>query len=259
MCIHPIGWGKPIEAIFPMEICGWKDKMLASGKQVSIVRRFFFEKLGIKPNYNSRHKLAVLFQLLLYMFGNKMSAEEASSQLKITLPDALVASADTLLGRLNETNEHAIQKAFDSCTRRLTKALAKEKCMVSIDYHDIPYYGDKNDLHVRGTINQRGTNYCHQYATLEISDGEHRLTLAVKPPLVIVDEKALVIKELITIARKHIQIGIILLDRGFYNTACIRMLKELRFLFIMPVVKDPLMKRIMKENSTSIPCTLPYT
>lgn len=242
-----------------MSISQYANILPTSGRQVSIMKRFFFEELGILPSSNSRHELAGLFQLLLFMFSRKLSAEEASIEMKVEFPDSLVSSADTLLRRLKETDEAQIQKAFDNCTKRLLKNLAKQKCTVAIDYHDIPYYGSKNDVHVRGTKHQRGTNWCHQYATLEISDGEHRLTLAVKPLSVNDDEKALVIKELINIARKHVQISVILLDRGFYGIECIRALKQLRFPYVMPVVKDAKMKPFMQENVKNVPGVVQYT
>lgn len=234
------------------------DKILISGKQVRIIKRFFFERLGIQPNYNSRHALWSLFQLLLYMFVNQLSAEEASSQLKIECSDVLVASADTLLRRLKQTDEKLLRKAFNSTVKRMLKGHAKERSIMAIDYHDIPYYGDRNSPHVRGTKRQRGTNYCHQYATLEIVEGQCRLTLAVRKLSVDDDSKAAVIEELICIARKHAQIACILLDRAFYGLACIRTLKLLRTKFVMAVPKDKAVKQAIKENTNKLPTVVQH-
>lgn len=233
-------------------------KPVVFAKQARIIRRFFFEQLDIQPNYNSRHKLAQLFQLLLYMFVNQLSAEEASHQLKIECSDALVASADTLLRRLKQTNSKQVCKAFNSTVKRMLKEHSKQRCMIAIDYHDIPYYGDKNSPWVRGTKRQRGTNYCHQFATLEIVEGKSRLTLAVRKLSVDDDSKASVIKELIQIARKHPQIAVILLDRAFYNVACIRALKLLRTRFVMPVPKDKAIKRAVKEHANKLPIVVQH-
>ena len=242
-----------------MEKTVYDGKILCASKQRSILRRFFFENLGINPNYNSSHDLAKLFNLLGYAFGNELSAEEASSQMRTEFPDKLVASADTLLRRLKEADKSLVEKAFNNTISRFLKSLDLQDCIVAIDYHDIPYYGDKNDAWVRGTKNQRGTNWCHQYATLEIVSGEKRFTLAARKLSVNDGEKSLIIKELIGIARKHVKISHILLDRGFYGVECIRVLKQLRFPFIMPVIKDKKMKPFMDENATSIPCVLQYT
>lgn len=235
------------------------NKLFVSGKQTSIIKRFFFSKLGILPNYNSRFKLTALFELLLYAFVNGLSAEEASSQLKIELPNSLIASADVLLRRLKAVDERLVQKAFGNTVKRVLKKLGKKPCTIAIDYHDISYYGDKNDLHVRGTKRQRGTNYCHQFATLEIVDGEHRLTLAVKKLSVVDDEKAKVIQELIRLARKHAQITLILLDRAFYGTACIHALKVSTFKFVMPAVKNETVQKKIKQNSAKLPIVVEHS
>lgn len=233
-------------------------KPVVFARQAMIIRRFFFERLGIQPSYNSKHELCPLFQLLLYMFVCQLSAEEASSELKVELPDALVASADTLLRRLKQADEKLLRKAFDSTVRRMRKGYVKERSIMAIDYHDIPYYGDKNNLQVRGTKRQRGTNYCHQYATLEIVCGKCRLTLAVRKLSFDDDNKAVVIKELICIARKHAQIAVILLDRAFYGLACIRTLKLLGVKFVMAVPKDKAVKQAIKKNENKLPIVVQH-
>jgi len=205
------------------------------------------------PNYNSRHELCSLFQLLLYMFVNQLSAEEASSQLRIECSDAFVASADTLLRRLKQADRMLLRKAFDSTVKRMLKGHAKQRCIMAIDYHDIPYYGNRNNPQVRGTKRQRGTNYCHQFATLEIDEGQCRLTLAVRKLSVDDDNKAAVIKELICIACEHAQIAVILLDRAFYGLACIRTLKLQKVKFVMAVPKDKAVKRAIKEHANKLP------
>jgi len=234
------------------------NKILVSGKQVSIIRRFFFKRLGIHPNYNSRFELFSLFQLLLYMFVNQLSAEEASSQLRIECSDAMVASADTLLRRLKQTNAKLLRKAFNSTVSRMLKGNSKKRCIIAIDYHDIPYYGDKNSPYVKGMKRQRGTNYCHQFATLEIVDGDCRLTLAIRKLSVDDDSKAAVIEELVRVAHKHAQITRTLLDRAFYNVACIRTLKLLRIKFVIAVVRDKAVQRVIKEHANKLPTVVQH-
>lgn len=241
------------------EALSTNNKLFISGKVGSIVRRLFFQKMGIEPNCNSRHELVALFQVLLYMFGNELSAEEAVIQLKIELSDSLVASADTLLRRLKEADEKLVQKAFNSTVRRFLKHYQKKNCTIAIDFHDIPYYGDKNDCHVRGTKRKNGTNYCHQFATLEIVDGEQRFTLAVKKLSLNDDENSKIIQELIQTAKKHVIIDLILLDRGFYAIECIRVLKHSKFKFVIPVRKDKKMVGVMNEQKLKFPIVIPYT
>ena len=232
---------------------GEDNKLAVSGKYIRIAKRFFFEHLGIAIHWNAKHELGSLFQLLLYAFSRNLSAEEASKEMKIEYSDALVASADTLLGRLKTIEKCAIERAFSNTVKRLLKKFVKTNAIVAIDYHDIPYYGDKSDCNVLGSKHQRGTNWCHQYATLEIVLGEHRLTLVVKKLSVDEHEKASVIRQLIQTAKEYVTIDLILLDRGFYAIECIRTLKTQRLKFIMPVPRNKAIKKTIKENDNNLP------
>lgn len=232
------------------------DKLAVSGKFIRIVRRFFFERLEIVLHWNAKHELGGLFQLLLYAFSRGISAEEASEEMKIEYPDMLVASADTLLARLKSVDRHAIERAFVNTVKRLMKKFAKISSIVAIDFHDIPYYGDHSDCNILGSKEQRGTNWCHQYATLEIIVGEHRLTLAVKKLSVGEHEKAAVIRELIATAKAYITISVIMLDRAFYAIECIRTLKQHKTKFIVPVPRNKSIKKIIKENDNDLPIIL---
>jgi len=235
----------------------YANKMVPSGKQLRVIKRFFFKKLGIAPNYNSVHELGALFQLLLYMYVNNLSAEEASSQLKIECNNELVASADTLLRRLKQADKKLVKKAFNSTVKKMLKGHSKQLSTIAIDYHDIPYYGNRNNPQVRGTRKQRGTNYCHKYATLEIVEGEYRLTLAVRKITEDNNEKAIVIKELMTIAKKHVVITNILLDREFYTVECIKTLKQSRIKYVIPVPRNKAIKKQIKEHSLKLPIVIP--
>ncbi len=228
------------------------------GNRSVLLGVFSSNTLGYTQKYNSKHKLSQLFRLLLYMFVNQLSAEEASNQLKIECSDALVASADTLLRRLKQTNRKIVRKAFNSTVKRMLKGHEKKRYTMAIDYHDILYYGDKNNPNVRGTKRQRGTNYCHQFATLEIVEGDCWLTLAVRKLSVDDDSKATVVQELMQVARKHAQITCILLDRAFYTVACIKALKLLKTKFVMPVPRDKAIKRAIKQNENKLPIVIQH-
>lgn len=235
------------------------NKLAVSGKYIRVVKRFFFEKLDIKIANNAKHKLGRLFLLLNYVFSHNMSAEEASKEMKVEYPDALVASADVLLGRLKLIEKRVIECAFENTIKRLMKKFIKQKTIIAIDYHDIPYYGDKNNCNILGSKHQRGTNYCNQYATLEIVLGEHRLTIAVKKLSMDDRVKAEVIKELIQKAKQFVTIDLILLDRGFYAIECIRTLKQSNAKFIMPVPRNASIKKQIKDHSFELPTVIQNT
>lgn len=232
------------------------NKLAVSGKFIRIVRRFFFEKLGIKIAKYAKHKLGNLFLFVNYMFSHNMSAEEASKEMPLDFPDALIASADRLLARLKTIEKKNICQAFDGTIKRLLKKFSKTHATIAIDYHDIPYYGDKNDCNILGSKHQRGTNWCHQYATLEIVIGEHRLTIAVKKLSVDEHEKARVIRELIQTAKQYVHIDLILLDRAFYSVECVRTLKAQRLKYILPVPRNNAIKKSIKASDNDLPIVI---
>jgi len=235
------------------------NKLALPGKFVRIVKKHFFLKLGIKIAKNAKYGSGELFLLTNYMFSHNLSAEEASKEMKVEYPNALVASADRLLARLKTVERKTIERAFDATVERLTKKFFKTNATIAIDYHDIPYYGDRNDCDVLGSKHQRGTNWCHQYASLEIVVGEHRLTIAVKKLSEDEKEKARVIQELIQTAKKHVHIDLILLDRAFYAIECIRTLKAQHLKFIMPVPRNNAIKKTIKENDNDLPIVIKNT
>lgn len=118
---------------------------------------------------------------------------------------------------------------------------------------------NKSDCNVLGSKHQRGTNWCHQYATLEIVVGKHRLTLAVKKLSVDEHEKAIVIRQLIQKAKEYVRIDLILLDRGFYAIECIRTLKHQYLKFIMPVPRNNAIKKTIKANDNYLPIVIQTT
>ncbi|MEI7961520.1 MAG: transposase [archaeon] len=232
------------------------NKLALPGKFVRIVKKHFFLGLGIKIAKNAKYDHGKLFLLLNYMFSHNMSAEEASKEMKVDYPDALVASADRILGRLKTVQRHAVERAFDKTIKHLMKKFLKTNAVVAIDYHDVPYYGDRNDCNVLGSKHQRGTNWCHQYASLEIVVGEHRLTIAVNKLSEDEREKAIVIRELIQTAKRYVHIDLILIDRAFYSVECIRTLKAQRLKFIMPVPRNNAIKKTIKENDNDLPIVI---
>ena len=90
------------------------NKLAVSGKFIRTVKRHYFERLDIEIAENSKYSLGNLFLLLNYMFSHNMSAEEASKEMKVDFPDALVASADRLLARLKTVERRAVERAFDN-------------------------------------------------------------------------------------------------------------------------------------------------
>jgi len=94
-------------------------------------------------NYNCQDTL----NLLLYAATSSAnSLESASNDLKTKNPNIKIPSADTLFNYIKENNIEDILSAFRKMNHEILKTIKIEKGVhdLAIDFHDIPYYGDKN-------------------------------------------------------------------------------------------------------------------
>lgn len=137
---------------------------------------------------------------------------------------------------LENLEREDVQDYLEKTIKKQAKKLKfKRPVIVAIDFHDIPYYGDRNDPYVVGTKRKVGTNYCHKYATIEVMEGGKKITLHAIP-INVFSNKARVVKSLIDRARKYVEIKLVLLDRGFFSSYVISQLQRLRVDFLMPAV-----------------------
>ena len=154
------------------------------------------------------------------------SHETVRQALLANLPDI-----QTLEGRLNE----ALVACID---RPLRRHLGRAKRTVAIDLHLKPYHGqpqtDADEL-VRSQA-KSGTSHFHAYATAYLVLRGQRFTLALT--YVRAGEKMdEVVKRLMRrCAALQVDIGLVLLDRGFWSVAVLRYLMAARYPFLMPVI-----------------------
>ena len=121
------------------------------------------------------------------------------------------------------------------------------KLDVAIDFHDIPYWGDrKNPMLVR-TPKEQGTTYAFRFATIAIVENNTQFTLLALPvsPL---DKISGIVDYLIGYAKNLIPIDTVYLDRGFYSGKVIDVLKEHNVKFLMVAVRNKRIKRLLREN-----------
>lgn len=119
----------------------------------------------------------------------------------------------------------------------------KRKTIVSIDFHDKPFYGDKSIKEVVGTKRKLGTNFAYRYATICICEEGIRFNLAT----IAVGQRKLkktLIRELIDIARKYVSVGLVLLDRGFNGVDVSRVLDGKRTKYAMALAENKKIKRM---------------
>ncbi len=105
----------------------------------------------------------------------------------------------------------------------------------ALDYTKVPYYGEFNRYVVRSK-RKDGTNRFYEYATISIVQDGLRLCVY-SMPVTLLDVKVDVVKKLMEEAeRRGVKIKLLLLDRAFFTTACINLLKGMGVDFITPCV-----------------------
>jgi len=80
------------------------------------------------------------------------SPEAAVSELKRKMPDAKIPSADTVFTYIYENDIEDILSFFRKVNSEVLAltGIPNEPVDVAVDFHDVGYYGDKNDKGIRG-------------------------------------------------------------------------------------------------------------
>lgn len=135
---------------------------------------------------------------------------------------------------------HELQRRLNQALRGgLPKALRRKEQRVAIDLILLPYYGQPEDdpAEIYRGARKAGTRTFHAYATAYVIRKGCRWTLALRA-VHHADPWDEIVKDLLRQVRQAgVQIGLVLLDRGFYCVDVIRYLQAARTPFVMPVIR----------------------
>jgi Transposase DDE domain len=130
--------------------------------------------------------------------------------------------------RLTEVNDAVLSMASKL-------GLLDRPVTCAIDYTKVPYYGTFN-RYVTRSRHQDGTNQFYEYATISIVQDGLRLCVY-SMPITLLDVKVDVVRELVEEAGKRgVKISLVLMDRAFFTTACLDLLRGMSLDFITPCV-----------------------
>ena len=171
-------------------------------------------------------------------------------------------SSDTVFYHLNKLNENTVTSVFQQVNQTLLKqakgqGIFDKPVWCGLDIHKIPWFGKRKDGHVLGMERVRGTNFGHGYASIEGVEPGKRFTLSALPLNQFTTKKK-IIAHLVNEARKHIDISRLFLDREFFNIESINMLKELSAPFVIPVIRNKKIDRIIQEFKQKCQKSSPY-
>jgi putative transposase len=164
---------------------------------------------------------------------------ETVSQAMKELPDA-----DTLFLRLQGNASIAeIEEQFKAYVTHLLerlkatpKAWLPRKPILALDETHLPYYGRKPNIWVHGYKPVKGSTGCYKFMVVSMVACSRKLVLFALPIPKIQKPKECYVEELLAFACSQLNVGMVLLDRGFYDLRVMRYLggKGLRFILLVP-------------------------
>jgi len=150
-----------------------------------------------------------------------------------------------ILKQLDDETGLEISRIFRRILFKILKriGLKNKGYCIAIDITAKPFYGNKNLCMVKGTKKKAGTNFAMQYLTASIVEEGVRFNLLCFPisSLTLVDRK---LREMISEIEKTSSIKILYLDRAFANKKYCRIIKLLKYKFIMPITKNRKLREI---------------
>ncbi len=147
------------------------------------------------------------------------SIESASTDLRIKTPNKNVPSADSIHNYINSNSIDYMMSSFRQINTEIIQ-LANLKGTyhdAAIDFHDIPYYGDKNTPGIRGIKPKNGTSWGYSFCSLDII-GNVKLTLDVIDINGLTKNYSILIESMLRrIKAMEIKIRTLFMDREFFN------------------------------------------
>jgi hypothetical protein len=141
-----------------------------------------------------------------------------------------------LLANLSEVPE--MQRRINCSLLRLTpKAFFRQPRRLAIDLHQRPYYGQREQVPVRGGKKKKGTKWFWTWATAAVVEHGQRWTVAMTP---VGPGDAL--EDVLTRLLDHVKtakiaVKMVLVDREFYAARAIAVLQSRRIPFLMPAIR----------------------
>ncbi|MCK4496817.1 MAG: transposase [Candidatus Aenigmarchaeota archaeon] len=217
-------------------------------KLCRFIKKEIYPMIWVPTRHNSIYSRNDFLDLLLHMSLTRDFAEDGSKtmrEFRKRSPDA-----DTLLYHIKKSGDMgAMQDMFVKAFEHVFKAakasnfFRNRKCDLAVDYTGWHFYGNRSTPMVMGGKSDRGTNHYYKFATVDVLEAGKRFTLLALPVGDFDNNKDMV-RKLLEYARSKVRINRVFLDRGFFSSDVINMLKKMGIHFIMPAMKNSRIKKI---------------
>ena len=224
------------------------------------IREEFVNSLPISMAGNCTYTKKNIINTVVFSVSNNNFIEYSSKRLRDK--KGFCPSSDAVFYHLNKLDENTVFSVFQRVNQTLLKQAEEHNVFnravwCGLDKHKIPWFGKKKDGHVLGMERVRGTNFGHGYASIECVNSGKRFTLSALPLNQFTTKKK-IIAHLVNEARKHIDISRLFLDREFFNIESINVLKELSAPFVIPVIRNKKIGRMIQEFKQKCQKSSPY-
>jgi hypothetical protein len=209
----------------------------------------------LKLPSNADYEIEKVLNVLLHAATSPSnSLESASNDLKRKNPDERIPSSDTIFNYVNCNNIEDILSSFRTINPEIFNMMEIEDKVhdVAIDFHHVPFYGDKNTPLIRGMKPKNGTSWGYEYCTLDII-GNYKLTLDVIPISALLKDYSVLIELLFKrLESMGVKIGTAYMDKEFCNDDTISTLTKLKINFVIACKQNKKIKKKLenfkKEN-----------
>lgn len=178
------------------------------------------------------------------------SIESASDNLKRKNPEMKILSADSIHDYINSNSIDYIMSSFRQINAEITETARLKGTTqdIAIDFHDIPYYGEKNTSGIRGIKPKNGTSWGYSFCTLDII-GETKLTLDVIDIKGLAKNYAVFIESMVQrINSMGVSVKTLFMDAEFFNFSTISTLHRLNIQYIIAASSNKRINRMLNEH-----------
>ncbi len=222
-----------------------------------LVKKLVYPEVKIKINHNAKFNTGDLLDILVHVAQTHDFCNNGVKTFSELNPNLKVPHGDTIMyhfHKLKNTNEIKImfERIFDvifSFAKRNYNLLNRRQLDLAVDIHKVPYYGDKNDDYVVESKHERGTTHFYKFLTCAIVVSGRRFTIDAVP-IHALDNLEDLLDQMIKRAKSKINIRFAYLDREFDKPKFINLLKRNKIKFIMPKIRNPIVKQWFDKSET---------
>ena len=218
---------------------------------VRFVKRKLYDSINLKIRPNAVYTKNDVLDFLIYSTTlSNPTITKGYRCYKRLKQKGKVIHPNTIFYHLYKLRYEDVNEILNASIREFLKSSKKvlgnrKRVSLAIDTTDWLYYGKD----VPGVVRIRprdGTSKGFKFMTSNVVVEGLRFTVGAKPILEFTNEVE-VLEYLIKEAMKYFEIECVYLDRHFFTVDFIAKLQELNVKFVMPAVKNPRIKELMKQ------------